>query len=341
MRVLSTLLIVVLLGQAANACASAPADTPEPDAHTALRSESSALFVAKDYKTLDARMEQYVSRKTRTGSGRWASGFFADGVLDGVGTPQKPHDASSAWWDALETRVLGWAKDRPDSALARLTAAQVMVNRAWHIRGSGYASTVPASAWKPFREQLARAQRYLESESAVASRYPEYYALKLFVAKGLGGDRKTVDAIFDEGTRRFPGYYPLYFSMVDYLLPKWHGDADQVEAFARDAVSRSRSTDGQGMYARIYWVAAQSQFRDALFRESGVHWKQMRSGFEDVTKRFPDQWNLQNYAHFACLANDRETLRKLLPRIKRPVLASAWDGAMSFPMCSSLAVSKR
>lgn len=64
MRLLPTLFVAALRGPA-NACAVAPADTPEPEAHTALRSESSVLFVAKDYKALDARMEQYVSRKTR------------------------------------------------------------------------------------------------------------------------------------------------------------------------------------------------------------------------------------------------------------------------------------
>ncbi|MEQ1514738.1 MAG: DUF4034 domain-containing protein [Lysobacteraceae bacterium] len=340
MRVLSTLLLTALLGLAAEAGASDPADVPEPGAYLAVKNESSDLFIAKNYEALDARMEQYVTRKTRTASGRWVSGPFFEGVLYGTGRPEASHDASVARWDLLEKRVQDWAKDRPDSALARLTLAQVIVNRAWHIRGSGYASTVPASAWKPFREQLSRAQRYLDSESRVASRYPEYYTLKLFVAKGLGDDRKIVDAIFEEGTRRFPGYDPLYFSMVDYLLPKWHGDADQVEAFARDAVMRSRRTEGQGMYARIYWVAAQSQFEDALFRESGVHWKQMRDGFEDVIKRYPDQWNLQNYAHFACQAGDLKTLRKLLPRIERPVLADAWSGRMSFEACGRLAASK-
>lgn len=341
MRVLPTFFVAAWLGVAALAGASEPATLPEPGAYVAVRRESSDLFLAKDYKALDARMAQYVAQNTRTGSGRWASGFFLEGILDGVGEPQDAYDDSIAWWDRLEKRVRGWADERPDSALARLTLAQVMVSRAWHIRGSGYASTVPASAWKPFREQLMRAQRYLESESKVASRYPEYYSSKLFIAKALGSDRKAVDAIFEQGTSRFPGYYPLYFSMVDYLLPKWHGDAKQIEAFARDAVTRSRRTDGDGMYARIYWAAAQSQFEDALFRESSVHWKQMRSGFDDVIKRYPDQWNLQNYAHFACQAGDIETLRKLLPRIERPLLDGAWDGAMSFAACSALAAPEK
>jgi hypothetical protein len=60
-----------------------------------------------------------------------------------------------------------------------------------------------------------------------------------------------------------------------------------------------------------------------------------------VTRRYPDQWNLQNYAHFACQARDVETLRKLLPRIEQPVLADAWSGAMSFPVCSGLAAAER
>lgn len=338
-RIRPRFLALILLFPVLHVRATEPASQPEPGAYIALQQESSQLFLDRNYAALDARMAHYIKHGTRTSSGRWASGLFADNVLHGRGTPEAPHPHSLAWWKALEKQVQAWVDASPDSPLAHLTMARVMMNHAGHIRGSGYASTVPASAWKPFREEMARAKRYLLKEAKIASRYPEYYELRIELEMALNGERKAVDAIYDEATRRFPDYYPVYFAMVQYLLPKWHGDIDQVEAFARDAVERTRKTEGQAMYARIYWAFAQMQLRnrrDTLFEESNAHWKQMRAGFDDMIKRYPDQWNIQNYAHFACLAKDHATFRKLSPRIKSPVPAT-WEPPNTLQACRAAA----
>lgn len=331
------LLATVLMLASTLATAAEPASLPEPEGYLALQRESSRMFLAKDHAGLDARMAHYTTQRTRSSSGRWASGIFAENVLHGLGTPMASQPESLAWWQRLERQVQGWIDANPNSPLAHLTMAQVMMDHAWHIRGGGYASSVPASAWKPFREEMARARRHLLKHSKVASRYPEYYALLIQQETALGSERKAVDAIYDEATRRFPDYYPVYFAMATYLLPKWHGDIDAVEAFARDAVQRSRKTEGQGMYARIYWVVAQSQFRDALFEASSVHWAHMRSGFDDVIKRYPDQWNIQNYAHFACLARDHATFRKLSPRIRTAIPSGIWTSPNTLAACRASA----
>jgi hypothetical protein len=336
-KIHTCLLAMMLMVPAMHLSATEPASLPEPEGYIALQQESSKLFLAKDYAGLDARMAHYIKQGTRSSSGRWASGIFAENVLYGKGTPFASHPESIPWWKDLEKQVQGWVDASPNSPLAHLIMTQVKMNHAWHIRGGGYASTVPASAWKPFREEMARARRYLLKQSKIVSRYPEYYELRIDLETALGGERETVDAIYDEATRRFPDYYPVYFSMTNYLLPKWHGDIDAVEAFARDAVQRSRKTEGQGMYARIYWVVAQAQFRDTLFKESGVHWTHMRSGFDDVIKRYPDQWNIQNYAHFACLARDHATFRKLSPRIKTAIPSGIWAPPNTLEACRKAA----
>ena len=129
----------------------------------------------------------------------------------------------------------------------------------------------------------------------------------------------------------------MHFAMLDYLLPKWHGSALEIERFALNAAEQTRDIEGDGMYARIYWYAAQGDYKDLLFMTSFARWDQMRSGFEDVISRYPDQWNIQNFAHFACQAGDGKTLGKLLDRIARPVIAQAWAGSSSFADCERLA----
>lgn len=62
----------------------------------------------------------------------------------------------------------------------------------------------------------------------------------------------------------------MYFNAVDFLLPKWHGSNEAIEAFARKSVKTTAEQDGQGMYARIYWYASQTNYGMRLFTDSAV-----------------------------------------------------------------------
>lgn len=326
----AVLLLVSLFASGLVHAAQPFSGLPELAAREAITRQAKDLYREGRLQEIDTLSSKYVAQSTRTSSGLWVSGLLLHG-LHGALLEAEPE--STRDWDQLERETLDWAKTHPDSSVARLMHAEVIVFRGWHIRGGKYASEVAESAWKPFHEQLARAQRYLEEQEPVASQNPDYYVLRLAIAKGLGGGDEQAEAIFDEGTRRFPGYYPIYFEMLDYLLPKWHGSAGQIETFARKAAERTRGIEGNGLYARIYWYAAQGDYEDVLFMASFARWDGMRSGFEDVVSRYPDQWNIQNFAHFACQAGDEETLGKLLERVERPVIAAAWAGSRSFEDC--------
>lgn len=307
---------------------------PELAARQEIMSQAKALYDARNFQEIDARSKEYIEKSTRTPSGLWVSGIFGYGIELAVLNP-KP--GSIEEWDHLEHEILQWAKSRGDSSIARIVYAEVVVTRAWSIRGGKYASEVPENAWKPFHDQLMRARHYLEEEKRIASRDPRYYELQITIAKGLGGDSPLAKEVFDDGMSKFPGFYPMYFAMLDYLLPKWHGGPLEIERFAREATQRARNIEGEGMYARIYWYAAQIDFEDALFWTSFARWEQMRVGFEDVISRYPDQWNIQNFAHFACQAGDAKTMSKLLMRIERPIIAEAWAGSSSFQACEQMA----
>ena len=189
---------------------------------------------------------------------------------------------------------------------------------------------------EPFRKHMARARKYLVSKEEIASKHPQYYATLVGFDTTLNLGDAQVRKDFDAGVRRYPNYYPLYFAMINHLMPKWHGGPGEIEAFAKAAVDATRDLEGEGMYARIYWFAAQNGYDDTLFFESFARWDRMRAGFEDVIARYPDQWNLQNYAHFACEAGDAETVARLLPRLQSPI-PEAWEGRASFAECRRLA----
>jgi hypothetical protein len=113
---------------------------------------------------------------------------------------------------------------------------------------------------------------------------------------------------------------------MGYYTPRWHGSAEEIEAFARNAVERTKEKEGAGMYARIYWAASQSLFQGRLFENSNVRWEIMRKGIDDVLQKYPDQWNINNFALFSCLAKDKEMTQKLISMIKGSPIKSGWLG---------------
>ena len=104
------------------------------------------------------------------------------------------------------------------------------------------------------------------------------------------------------------------------------------------ATAKTLQWEGVGMYARIYWYASQAQFDDDLFGKSMVDWPKMKAGFEDVISRYPDSWNINNYAKFACLAKDKNKTSELFKRIGDTVVIQAWTRPL-LEQCRSYAFS--
>jgi hypothetical protein len=128
-------------------------------------------------------------------------------------------------------------------------------------------------------------------------------------------------------------YYSTYFEITNRNLPKWGGTADKVDRVAREAVERTRATDGTGLYARIYWFAYNGQYSDDLFEDSAVDWTEMSQGMDDILARYPSQYNINHFAHFACLAGDYSKARELMARIKYQPMIELWGGLFSYYSC--------
>jgi hypothetical protein len=150
------------------------------------------------------------------------------------------------------------------------------------------------------------------------------------IATGLGMNRSEFQKIIDEGLNKYPLYYQLYFSALNYFAPKWHGNAKDIEEFANSAVARTKDQEGLGMYARIYWAASQYQYGERLFIDSNVVWEKMKRGIDDVLKRYPDQWNINNFALFACFAKDKQKARELFNLIKEPPILQVWKSESNY-----------
>ena len=61
----------------------------------------------------------------------------------------------------------------------------------------------------------------------------------------------------------------------------------------------------------------------------------MKVGFEDLMARHPkSNWNLNNFAKFACEAGDKKTFLALRRQIGKNVMGAAWQGSPNLDLCN-------
>lgn len=295
-----------------------------------------SAFAKGDFAKLEHLGHDFLVDRARTSSGLWKLTLFHFSLANLADS----HIRSEVYWTLLNQRVDAWRKAYPASAAALIAKANVIEKQGWMLRGHGYANSVPAAAWPKFYSAITEAKELLESGKAYGQKDPHWWVSYVQLLTYLPGSHDDeIMKAFESGIDAFPGYYQLYFSVVFHLLPKWHGDAEALERFADHSVERSRSTEGEGMYARIYWVAFQSQYYDDLFQQSAVSWTKMKKGIAAVLAAYPDAWNLNNFAYFACLAGDREEARVLLNRMgDEEPLMNVWQLPEKYESCRQWAV---
>ncbi|WNH52264.1 hypothetical protein [Stenotrophomonas oahuensis] len=120
-------------------------------------------------------------------------------------------------------------------------------------------------SWPKFKAQSRFAAQYLLKMDKRARKDPHWYVLALNVARYEGVDVQSFMNLYDEGIRRHPRLYGIHFSAVEYFVPKWGGNADAIDALVQRAQKRLPRKEHDALYARMYRLAAQSQFRTSLF----------------------------------------------------------------------------
>lgn len=310
---------------------------PDPGFPEELDPQAQGWVESRDFARIDALHARYLAQAERTANGDWKSQLLADALMDEISELKTYDDGLRPDWPEVEAITLRWARAHRDSALARIL-------HAWAMRGRAQAATVRedrgyysvSAKHQPKRDALMRrAMDYLQGESRVASRDPEYAVLLMATAASLD-DYARVEAIFDQAMTDSPDYFVLYSAMLGLLRedPK----TDAVERYARRVLSRHRTTVGPEVYARLYALYAEDLAfgPDHLFAGTQAKWADMRAGFEDWTRRYPSQDNLQTYARYACIAGDLKALSELWPRLQAPNLR-LWKSTQRFQACSQLA----
>lgn len=313
----------------------APVTADELRDRQVIRDEASTLFLSGNYSQLSKISKHYRDSGARTSSGLWKLTLF----YAGLSTIPNQNVTDEGYWQDMESKALKWTIANPDSPAGYLVYSDFLISHAWMYRGNGYAGEVRPEDWKPFYKYIAQARKYLEAHKKIASQDPHWYELMIRVSNAEGWRLNDFNALVDEATSRYPYFYQIYFAAIDYLTPKWHGSKEKIEAFAQKSVKITRGKEADAMYSRIYWYASQTNYGDSLFTDSKVVWSKMSKSIDDVIARYPDQWNINNFAHFSCLAGDAQKANLLIGKVTGKPIIEAWGSMSSFDQCKAWSAS--
>lgn len=298
-----------------------------------IRNQATHLFQTGDFRKLNVLAQDYLVTEERTSSGLWKLTLF----YAGVSQIANKKNTDEKYWNDLEDRALSWVEYQPESPAGHLAYASFLISHAWVYRGGKWARQVKPESWKPFYEHIEKAKKYLLKNKSISSIDPRWYELMIIIARAEGWNSEQFNALLKEGLARHPYFYQIYFAAINYLLPKWHGSKLEVERFAKKAINITKSKENTGLYARVYWYSSQSNYGTKLFTESAVRWMKMSTAIDDVLEIYPDQWNINNFAYFSCLAGDAKKTNTLMNMIQGNPLSKVWGNGVYYSYCKAWA----
>jgi hypothetical protein len=290
-----------------------------------IQSEVFQALANEQFAKINAMADNLSESRERLPDGRWKLSFVTHGLTGDI-----PKRDASAWGARLQL-MDRWIAATPGNPTPYIAKAQVLLAYAWDARGNGYANTVKEEDWPIFRQRIAQARDTLEKSEKISKRSPLWYEKMQDIAKAQSWPEEDFVRLFREGAAKEPANYILYFKAADYLLPRWHGSARQLADFVNSAVAATEKKEGQTLYTRIYWSLLWA-LEDRTFSPGYADWPRMRQGFEDIVRVYPDNWNLNAYTYYACMAQDWQTARIIGAKLTT-VAMELWKDPQIYKRC--------
>lgn len=286
-------------------------------------------FVQDKFAKLEALVAEYQKSDTRIADGRHALYLLTAELSNSLRRSDSLEDQHTA------EKLATWHEQFPQSALQPIVAAMQMYQTAWRARGSGHDSNVTEEGLQIFHERNLSALKILMDNKKRSSTLPTWYEYAMFVSRDLGMPEEASRELFDEGIRKFPGYYGIYFAYAQQLSPSWGGSWEAADAFIVEQTAAKSNKLGEILYMRLYaYIDKSSGQTPAFIRDSMVSWPRMRRGFEELLAAYPDGWRAHaNFAAFACRMKDATTYAKLRPKIVFTEFADVAPEGISIEVC--------
>jgi hypothetical protein len=293
------------------------------------------LFLTGSYTDLDAQIEHAVANLGDLPDG----GSSLDGIYGGL---LDLFEYGSLGVEDAFRRTAQWRHEVMGSPEPDLVEAMIFNAWAYTARGHGFASSVSPQALQLYLARSEMAAVTLREGAPSARNNPLWYQLTLAVGRDQSLPLDRLEAIFHEGSAKFPGYLPLYRSMLGSLMPRWGGSIDLVHQFIIDEATKA----GHGQidpitYARLYLIYGNLEGDDFnVVISANADPTVMDAGLNKLRQRYPwSDYILNVVARASCIDNDFTEYRAVRPSLKGHVSLTAWPDTLSLTTCDKLAKS--
>ena len=291
----------------------------------------SKLIKKNDFKTLTELANKYMKNESRTSSGKWKLRLLYKGIFSTFNMDM----TDKKYWNDLEKNILKWTKDYPNEPISHIVYGSLIYHKAWMYRGSSYAKNVKKNNWTLFYKELNKAKKYISDHKTIAFNDPQWYVLMLSIARGESLNEKLFEKLFDEALKKYPDYYPIYEYALHYMSPNWNNfTKEEIEKNAKRVLNISKDEDGT--YARYYLMANDIIYRDSLFYSSNLDWSLLSKSIDKVLKKYPTQYNINNFAYLSCLSNNKDKTIELMNKITDKSILKIWKNNENFNRCNEL-----
>ncbi|WP_033208023.1 hypothetical protein [Streptomyces bikiniensis] len=147
-----------------------------------------------------------------------------------------------AWLEA-------WRAAEPGNCDAATLRARIMVQRAWAVRGGGFAHEVSKDRMKSFRAMLPAAIEEARRAALLDPANPGPWVVMVTAARGAQYGRARFRPLWDGLVARAPHHYEGHWQALQYWCAKWYGSDRLMMRFAGRAVREApQGSPLAGMY---------------------------------------------------------------------------------------------
>jgi hypothetical protein len=272
-----------------------------------------------DVKTLERLTDEYAKDRTLNFGGTWKTKRFLEAISNFLSHGNR--DKQLALWRALYKK---WITAYPKSLTAPIAHASALRDEAWSYRGGGYVNSIREDAWNPFLKNMKAAQKVLEGSKATTSSNPRWYSELIFNYGTMGASRTKLLTLAREGLKKFPGNKAIIAETMNMLTPKWGGDVDAMESWAREAVEASKAVSGISAYADAYENVMLNVSKDEILGYK-VDWAYYSQSADDLQKYYPSMETVDESVRMSCNSHDPVVVTRRLSQADRIYLpATNW-----------------
>lgn len=170
-------------------------------------------------------------------------------------------------------------------ALVPLMRAQLAIDLGWDARGTRRADRTTDKSMQAFESRLHEAETEAQKAVAIDPTSPAVAPIMLAVQLGICCEDQS-EEWFRYGLAVSPNDLDLWFARLHHLEPNWHGSADEMLAFGREALS-TKQWAARIPFVLIFAHHTLANYDDDYYKDADVC-RDVHTVYDQYLKMYPE-----------------------------------------------------